>query len=101
MPSSAEPQRTTVAALKSAYQRLGLDTALFDLEMEPDQLQESGMTDEVKNELVQTVNALADSVKSLRQEIARPAAVKRLSYGGTAPATNRTQELRATKYSDL
>src|SRR5260221_12289580 len=101
MPSSAEPQRTTVAALKSAYQRLGLDTALFDLEMEPVQIQESGMTDEVKNELVQTVNALADSAKRLRQEIARPAAVKRLAYCETAPETNRVEVLRATKYSDL
>jgi len=98
-PTPAQPYTTTVSAIKSAYTALGLDTAHLESAIEEDAL-----TDEIKHELAQTVNALSESVKSLRQEITRPQSptLKRLpsieAGGSTAP---RIDVLRATKYSDL
>ncbi len=98
-PVPANPRLSSVSAIKSAYDALGLDLSQITIESDD---QENQMTDEVKNDLVETVSALAESVKSLRQEIARPAAVKRLPFAADpAPAQNRIEVTRATKYSDL
>ncbi len=105
-PVPAEPRHTTVAAIKSAvreaYQALGLDFS----PLEPSDLQEQGMSEEMQNNLktvAETVSTLAESVKSLHHEIAatRTAPIKRLPVPSSDPAPSRIEVLRATKYSDL
>lgn len=105
-PTPAQPYSTSVAALKSAFTTLGLDTAplaridplTFPL---PPKLETPTMTEQILQQISQltdTVSALAETVKTLSS-----APVKRLPTPFTPhePPTPRIEVTRATKYSDL
>jgi hypothetical protein len=98
----AQRHNSEVRVIESAYKALGLETSRFESAN-----QGEWMTDNVQNDLVQTVSALTESVKSLRAEINRPAnavpaaPTKRLPMSDSGANQTRVEVLRATKYSDL
>jgi hypothetical protein len=101
-PTPAEFRHTTVAAIKSAYDALGLDFS----PLESSEQQEQRMSEELRDNLktvAETVSTLAESVKSLHREISasRTAPIKRLPMADPTPAPSRVEVLRATKYGDL
>lgn len=111
-PTPAQPYHTTIHAIKSAYEALGLDVHPLGLPHPPlpspnsergSQTYESISEDQEINlddlkTLTQTVSTLADAVKGLQA-----APIKRLPFSApdTAPRTAPIEVTRATKYSHL
>ncbi len=97
-PTPAQPYHTTIHAIKSTYEALGLD--LEPLESTDQEINLDDLTT-----LTQTVSALAEAVKGLQTIQTAPAPVKRLPFFSDPtprpPQTPQIEVTRATRYSHL
>jgi HK97 family phage major capsid protein len=95
-PTPAQPYTTSVAAVKAAFESLGLN---------PQEVEEFAMTDQI-TQLNETITNLTNAVKTLQSPTPAPyngygGAIKRLPVPAEAPRPPQIEVTRATRYGDL